>query len=188
MPCKSKSETLSPIQHLILATAVSHPEHRLVRPEDIKPPTYRSALQALRRRGLIADSSVGDGSGCQPAGPVLSQAGLAHVAPAACEVQSVAQPQPSVVRSPRPDSKLDCVVAMLARPDGASIDELITALNWLPHTTRAALTGLRKRGYALNTIRITGAPTRYRIAADEPRSTDSAASPIVEPATEGAAR
>ncbi|MHB2210731.1 DUF3489 domain-containing protein [Methylobacterium sp. CM6257] len=182
MPCKSKSETLSPIQHLVLAAAVSHPEHRLVRPEDIKPPTYRSALQALRRRGLIADSAAGNNSGRRPAGPVLSRAGLAHVTSAARQVQLVAQPQLSVVRSPRPGSKLDCLVAMLARPDGASIDELITVLNWLPHTTRAALTGLRKRGYALKTIRATGAPTRYHIA------TDPVTLPAVEPATKEAAR
>src|SRR5208337_2393059 len=32
---------------------------------------------------------------------------------------------------------------------GATIDELIDATGWLPHTTRAALTGLRKRGFAL---------------------------------------
>ncbi|WP_457105859.1 DUF3489 domain-containing protein [Methylobacterium sp. P5_C11] len=188
MPRKPKSETLSPIQHLILAAAVSHPEHRLVRPEDIKPPTYRSALQALRRRGLITDRVAGDSSGRRPAGPVLSQAGLAHVAPARCEAKTVAQPQPSVVHSPRPGSKLACLVGMLARPDGASIDELITAQNWLPHTTRAALTGLRKRGYALDTIRTTGAPTRYRIGADEPQVTDPMASPAIEPATEEAAR
>jgi hypothetical protein len=100
----------------------------------------------------------------------------------------VVQPQPSVVRSPRPGSKLACLVAMLACPDGASIDELITALNWLPHSTRAALTGLRKRGYALTTIRTTGAPTRYRIAADEPHATEPVMSPVVEPTTEEAAR
>ncbi len=34
-------------------------------------------------------------------------------------------------------------------PEGATISELIAATGWLPHTTRAALTGLRKRGYAL---------------------------------------
>ena len=38
---------------------------------------------------------------------------------------------------------------MLQRDRGATIDELIDATGWLPHTTRAALTGLRKRGFAL---------------------------------------
>ena len=35
------------------------------------------------------------------------------------------------------------------RDHGATIDELIAATGWLAHTTRAALTGLRKRGYAV---------------------------------------
>ena len=30
-----------------------------------------------------------------------------------------------------------------------TLAELIAATGWLPHTTRAALTGLRKRGYAV---------------------------------------
>ena len=33
--------------------------------------------------------------------------------------------------------------------DGATLAELVAATGWLPHTTRAALTGLRKRGYAV---------------------------------------
>ena len=46
-------------------------------------------------------------------------------------------------------SKLTDVVELLARTNGASIAELISATNWLPHTARAALTGLRKRGFRL---------------------------------------
>ena len=130
------------------------------------PPTYRSALQTLRRRGLITDAPATDGSGHRPAGPVLSDAGLARIAPVIVEDRAVPQPEAPTVRSPRPDSKLARVVAMLAHPDGASLDELATAAGWLPHTTRAALTGLRKRGYALATLRSAGAPTRYRIAGD----------------------
>jgi site-specific DNA recombinase len=36
---------------------------------------------------------------------------------------------------------------LLQRDCGATLEELIAATDWLPHTTRAALTGLRKRGY-----------------------------------------
>ena len=55
----------------------------------------------------------------------------------------------SVVDStaPREGSKLAAVVGLLQRESGATLAELITATHWLPHTTRAALTGLRKRGY-----------------------------------------
>jgi hypothetical protein len=38
---------------------------------------------------------------------------------------------------------------MLSRPDGATLEALVKTTGWLPHTTYAALTGLRKRGYAL---------------------------------------
>ena len=41
------------------------------------------------------------------------------------------------------------VVELLQRDRGATIDELIETTGWLPHTTRAALTGLRKRGFAV---------------------------------------
>ena len=55
-------------------------------------------------------------------------------------------PRPS---APRGGTKLAQVVELLQRDRGATIDDLIDATGWLPHTTRAALTGLRKRGFAL---------------------------------------
>jgi hypothetical protein len=59
--------------------------------------------------------------------------------------------EPGPIRSsaPRGGSKLARVIALLERDQGATIAELIAATGWLAHTTRAALTGLRKRGYAV---------------------------------------
>ena len=57
---------------------------------------------------------------------------------------------------PRAGSKLARVIDLLQRSDGATILQLIEATGWLPHTTRAALTGLRKRGYAVVRERIEG--------------------------------
>jgi hypothetical protein len=51
--------------------------------------------------------------------------------------------------SPRNGTKIAEVIALLQRGDGATLAELVAATGWLPHTTRAALTGLRKRGYAI---------------------------------------
>jgi DNA-binding MarR family transcriptional regulator len=51
--------------------------------------------------------------------------------------------------APRGGSKLARVIALLERDHGATIAELIAATGWLAHTTRATLTGLRKRGYAV---------------------------------------
>ena len=36
------------------------------------------------------------------------------------------------------------LIAMLERPEGASVAEIGQRLGWLPHTVRAAITGLRK--------------------------------------------
>jgi Protein of unknown function (DUF3489) len=50
---------------------------------------------------------------------------------------------------PRAGSKQGQLITMLSRDEGVSIIEIATALGWLPHTTRAALTGLRHKGYEL---------------------------------------
>ena len=59
------------------------------------------------------------------------------------------EPGPIRPSAPRGGSKLARVIALLERDRGATIEELIAATGWLAHTTRAALTGLRKRGYAV---------------------------------------
>jgi DNA-binding IclR family transcriptional regulator len=48
---------------------------------------------------------------------------------------------------PRQGTKIAHVIELLQRDQGAKLDELIAATGWLPHTARAALTGLRHRGY-----------------------------------------
>jgi hypothetical protein len=37
----------------------------------------------------------------------------------------------------------------MTRATGATLPELTAATGWLPHTTRAVLTGLRKRGHTI---------------------------------------
>lgn len=46
-------------------------------------------------------------------------------------------------------SKHQQVIDLLSRANGASLQELFKAVNWLPHSTRAFLTGLKKKGYAI---------------------------------------
>ena len=59
-------------------------------------------------------------------------------------------------------SKSAAVVALLERDSGATLAELIAATGWLPHTTRAALTGLRKKGHSIECSKREDA-TCYRI-------------------------
>ncbi|RVQ66388.1 DUF3489 domain-containing protein [Croceicoccus ponticola] len=48
-----------------------------------------------------------------------------------------------------PTTKIGTVIALLRREDGATLAELIAATGWQPHSTRAALTGLRKQGHVI---------------------------------------
>jgi hypothetical protein len=56
------------------------------------------------------------------------------------------------------------VVGLLASREGASVEALAQATGWLAHTTRAALTGLRKRGYAIERLRGADGVTRYALS------------------------
>jgi len=62
---------------------------------------------------------------------------------------------------PRTDSKSAAVVALLSRPDGASLDDLVQATSWQKHTARAALTGLKKKGHTIERTKADGV-SRYR--------------------------
>lgn len=54
-----------------------------------------------------------------------------------------------VVKSPTSVSKIAQVIALLGRTGGATLADLVGSTGWLPHTTRAALTGLRKKGHVI---------------------------------------
>lgn len=61
-------------------------------------------------------------------------------------------------------SKLDQLAGMLLRNKGANLNQMIALTGWLPHTTRAALTGLRKKGYSIDSDKVDGLRT-YRAVA-----------------------
>jgi hypothetical protein len=65
--------------------------------------------------------------------------------------------------SPRAWTKQAQVIEMLCAKKGATLDALIDATGWLPHTTRAALTGLRRRGFSIERAREEGSGSIYRI-------------------------
>jgi hypothetical protein len=65
---------------------------------------------------------------------------------------------------PRASSKQALVIDMLSQEAGAALDDLVKATGWLPHTKRAALTGLRKRGFIIERGRDDIRGAFYRIA------------------------
>lgn len=71
-------------------------------------------------------------------------------------------PAPQI--SPAKVNKREQFAAMLLRDEGATVDQMVVGLGWLPHTVRAAMTGLKKLGYAIDSDKIDGLRT-YRAVA-----------------------
>ncbi|TXC73364.1 DUF3489 domain-containing protein [Sphingorhabdus soli] len=65
-------------------------------------------------------------------------------------------------KKPTRDTKIGKVVALLKRKDGATLAQLIKATGWQKHTVRASLTGLKKKGHAIERSAI-GGTSRYAI-------------------------
>ena len=91
----------------------------------------------------------------------------------AWELTVTAQPS-----APREGTKQALVLSLLSRPEGATLDDLLSATGWRPHTTRAALTGLRQRGYTVTRDKDAGQESVYRVApAADPVSAQAAQEP-----------
>ncbi len=69
-----------------------------------------------------------------------------------------------MTRQTKPRTKKAQLIQMLSRKAGADVAAISAKLNWQPHSTRAALTGLRKSGYVLDAEKPgNGKTLRYRI-------------------------
>lgn len=67
----------------------------------------------------------------------------------------------------RTTTKLARIIDLVARPEGASLAELVSATGWQPHSVRGALAGsLKKKGHEIRSEKIDG-ERRYRLAAAE---------------------
>jgi predicted ArsR family transcriptional regulator len=73
-------------------------------------------------------------------------------------------------RAPREGTKQAALIDMLSRPEGATLDELATALEWAPHTCRGAMSGaLKKRlGLVITSQKVDGRGRVYQIDAPNP--------------------
>jgi len=69
-----------------------------------------------------------------------------------------------------PASKISTVVALLGRTERATLEDMIDATGWLPHTTRAALTGLRKKGYQIARAMVDGVTCYTLVGKIEPEA------------------
>jgi hypothetical protein len=58
-------------------------------------------------------------------------------------------------------TKQQQVIDLLFRKGGATLEEMAMLATWLPHSTRAFITGLKKKGYAITSEKVDGV-RRYR--------------------------
>ena len=104
---------------------------------------------AIKRARKMAREPEGEApTSAQPAAPGLAAPGVA----------------PQAAPADKPRSKAALVLDLLRRDSGATLEQLVAATGWLPHTTRAALTGIKKKGYVLRSDKEDGVRT-YRVDA-----------------------
>jgi hypothetical protein len=73
---------------------------------------------------------------------------------------ALALPAEMSVAAPKALTKQQQLAALVVRDEGATLHQMIAVTGWLPHTTRAALTGLKKKGYVISSDKVEGfAPT-----------------------------
>jgi predicted ArsR family transcriptional regulator len=58
----------------------------------------------------------------------------------------LAAPRAAGPRKPREGTKQQRVIALLRRPEGATVAQIAEATAWQPHTIHGFFAGLRKRG------------------------------------------
>ena len=90
------------------------------------------------------------------------------------ERSEVSRGEAERVRSTRQNSKQAQVIAMLRRPEGATIRQIVEATGWQPHSLRSLLChGLPKQGYRILAEKMPGSrQKRYRLTASEPIARD----------------
>jgi hypothetical protein len=97
--------------------------------------TNSTAATAARKGRLNGSESVHDKL---DQGPVSSKPVAQPADLATSRMRGAEQPLASTKRAQ--------LINLLERPEGASVAEIGQRLGWLPHTVRAAITGLRKTG------------------------------------------
>lgn len=175
-----KSPRLTGLQLVLLSTASQRDDGSLLPPPDSigeRTPTVDKAIKSLLRRGLAAEADTSNVSGSLPTdrdriiGVRITAAGRAAIGAGQDEREENRSPEdpgdkplPETEPPSRRASKIGTVLSLLQREEGATLDEMVTVTGWLPHTTRAALTGLRKKGHVIAKDK-RGDTTCYRIAA-----------------------
>lgn len=155
---------------LVLLSAASQRDDSLVVLTDAHPSVART-IAALLRKELLAELVVQrrqphwrQDENRKPVGLKLTKLGYAAIGADYKEAkEDDAAPVVPTIDTVRAGTKQAAVIDLLARPGGTTLDELIDATGWLPHTTRAVLSGLRKKGFEVASEKPDGGERRYSV-------------------------
>ena len=166
------------LKRQLIAEAAAAARTQIWRDDDEQPVGLFITAAGRARIGVTDDSAAGEGGSDQSRSGAHASEDDAGAGAGGCDDVAGAdgdagggdtttepdhETPPGASAAARTGSKTEAVLELLRRGEGATLAELVAATGWLPHTTRAALTGLRKKGHAI--ARGTrGDATCYRIA------------------------
>ncbi len=175
------TKSLTVAQLPVLTTAAQRPDHLILPLPStvrVRGGAQRSLLAALLRLELVEEIAV-DGAalawrtddagrhlGLRLTAAGLAAAGVPDTVPApaegpasAEEATAASSAEPLAAQAPvaasaaqRPAGKLGEVLGVISSEAGATLGEITTLTGWLPHTARAAVTGLRQRGFPIGLV------------------------------------
>ena len=135
-----------------------------------------NVCKSLLKRGLIEEVAATDLNTVwrhdEERGPITLRA-----TPLACSTLGITEDpegrpdgQPASAPAPQParrrsGTKQEALIAMLRAEGGATIDEIVAALDWQSHTARGAMSGALKKklGLTITSAKIDGRGRVYRI-------------------------
>ena len=166
---------LTDTQHAVLHAAATQTGGRLEHfPRNVQGGARFKVVRAL----LAADVIIADGTdhwltdagyaaiGLEPPAPVAATpASERSEAATPLREEPATTPHTSGERRTRANSKQAQIIAMLQRPEGATIAQLAGATGWLAHTIRGTLSGVLKNrlGLSIGSEKLAGAARVYRI-------------------------
>ena len=159
-----KATQLTPAQHAVLAHAHNHTDGKITWfPDSIKGGARNKVIDGLFKRALITY----DGTDWFIAAEGYEALGVPRKAPVSAQaLDEVIEEASKAKQRTRDNSKQAQVIAMLKRPDGATIAQICEATGWQQHTVRGTFAGAfkKKLGLDINSTKEAGGERVYRIA------------------------
>ena len=155
---------LTPAQQAILSHAHQHTEGKIAWfPENIKGGARQKVIDGLFKRALITC----DGKDWFVAAESYEALGVPRKAPVSAQaIDEVIEAATAAKPRTRDNSKQAQVIAMLKRPEGATIEQICEATQWQAHTVRGTFAGAfkKKLGLEITSTKEAGGQRIYRVA------------------------